>query len=92
MSQKKYKYTKVGAVLKGENGPYIVLGNDRSKSAKYNYSVEMIVRDSEGNVLTTLKNGILSTSDPRKRPNITEEEASKISSKLMAEVFIAEKN
>lgn len=92
MSQKKYKYTKVGAVLRGDNGPYIVLGNSKATNPKYNYTVELVVKDSEGNVVSSLKNGILSTLDPRKRPGITEAEAEKISSKLISEVFVAEKN
>lgn len=92
MADKPYKYTKIGAVLKGKSGPYIVLGNDKAKNTKYNYTVEMIVRDGEGNVVSSTKNALLSTLDPRKRPGIKEEEVARISSSLMAEVFVSEKN
>ena len=61
----KKKYTKIGAVLKGDNGPFIVMGNERAKDAKYNYDVQIMVKDSEGNKITLVKNPLISLRDPR---------------------------
>ena len=90
MSDKK-KYTKIGAVLKGQkDNTFIVLGNTKARSAKYNYDVEVLVTNGEGTVLTEKKNGIISVFDPRKRPGITSEEAEKIPDSVLFELFIIE--
>lgn len=91
MEGQKKKYTKVGAVLKGQKGnSFVVLGNTKSRNEKYNYNVEVRVTDSQGNAVTELRNGILSVFDPRKRPNITEEEAQRIPESVLFELFIVE--
>lgn len=65
-SNKKNKYTRLGQVLKGKDGgSYITLGNDRNKDPKYNYSVEVTVRNSSGEVVAKQTDGYLSVFDPR---------------------------
>lgn len=69
-SIKKNKYTRVGQVLKGKDGgSYITLGNDRNKDPKYNYSVELTVRNSAGEVVAKQTDGYLSVFDPRDGQN-----------------------
>lgn len=85
--KKKKKYTKVGSVMDGQYGKFISLGNDRSKDPKYNYTVQIRVTDGEGKIVQS-KNGRLSMMDPRKRPGITEDQASKIPESLVSELFI----
>lgn len=88
MSEKKSKYVKVGAVMKGASNNYIILGNTKSKTKKYQYNVEMIVTDADGNELARLKNGLLSTFNPRKKEGV--EDVSRIPENLLAEVFIVQ--
>lgn len=67
---KKNKYTRVGQVLKGKDGgSYITLGNDRNKDPQYNFSVEVTVRDSSGEVVAKQTDGYLNVFDPRSRDN-----------------------
>lgn len=44
---------------------YVSLGNSRATNDKYNYSVEIIVRDSSGKVVASQKDGFLTIKDPR---------------------------
>lgn len=90
MEQGKKKYTKVGAVLKGQKGSFVVLGNTKSRNEKYNYNVEIRVTDNSGNVITEQKNGILSVFDPRKRPGISEEDSARIPESVLYELFVIE--
>lgn len=86
------KFTKVGAVLKkqGKNGVFVVLGNANAKNEDYRTEVEVIVRDAKGKTIATTKNGFLTVLDPRKRKGITEEQAEKISDRLVSELFLVE--
>lgn len=65
MSKPKKKYTKIGAVLKGQYGPFVVLGNAKSKDAKFNYDVQIMVKNTSGDKLALVKNPILMLKDPR---------------------------
>lgn len=73
------KFHKVGNVQmkKDRSGTTIALGN-YNKNPAYQTTVEMIVRDAQGNVLAKQVGGFLQVSDPRKRPGITEEQVEKI--------------
>lgn len=64
-NKSKKKYTKIGAVLKGDYGPYVILGNTRAKDQKYNYDVQVMVKGADGNKLALVKNPILTLRDPR---------------------------
>jgi predicted MPP superfamily phosphohydrolase len=65
MSKPKKKYTKIGAVLKGQYGPFVVLGNDKAKDDKYNYDVQIMVKNAAGDKLALVKNPMLTLKDPR---------------------------
>lgn len=66
MSEKKQKkYTKIGAVLKGQYGPFIVMGNDRANKPEYKYEVQIMVRDAQGNQVVLVKNPMVKLQDPR---------------------------
>lgn len=86
----KKTYTKLGAILAGKKGPFLILGNSKASQAKYNYDVEVKVTNGEGKVLANFKNGLISCLDPRKRPNITEDEAKKIPDSVEFELFYIE--
>lgn len=82
------QYIKLGAVLEGDKGPFIVLGNSKATDPKYNSTVALTVTDGDGNVLVEGNNGLISLFDPRKRPGITEEQANKIPAKVLYELVI----
>jgi hypothetical protein len=68
MSDVKYKNTRVGTVLrskKNEGSSYIALGSKHNKDPKYDTTVEIIVRDSEGKVIAKQVDGFLNVADPR---------------------------
>ena len=89
---KKSTFTKVGAVLKkqGKPGVFVVLGNANAKKEEYRTEVEITVKDSKGKTIASSRNGFLTVLDPRKRKGITEEQAEKISDRLVSELFIVE--
>ena len=72
--KKKYKYTRVGTVLASKNeggGSYIALGDPKNENEKYQYSVEIIVRDAKGAIVKQQTNGFISCYDPRRnRDNV----------------------
>lgn len=86
----KKRYTKLGNIWKGEYGPYIRLGDDKSKNPKYNYTVQLRVLDSEGNVVTTVKNPLVSLYDPRKRKVEEGKEPRNVPEALMFEISLGE--
>jgi len=88
MEEKKSKFKKVGAVLKGNKGSFIVLGNSKAKNEKYNYNVTLTLTDSKGELLAEQTNGLLSVFDPRKRPGITDEERERIPESVLMELFV----
>lgn len=69
MEQTKKKWVKVGALLKGQYGDYIRLGQNNSKNPKYNYDVKIMVKNSEGTKVLDVLNGSVKLSDPRKFKN-----------------------
>lgn len=83
----KSKWTKVGAVMKGEKNNYVILGNTRAKKDEYNFNVTITVTDMEGNVKAEMKNGILNAFNPRNREGASERN---IPESLLAELFIIE--
>ena len=88
------KKIKLGSLIKerkkNKNGTeydaiYIGLGQKNPKSPQYNFSVELVVKDSKGNVVATQKDGFIELSDPRTKPDqlleigvISEEQAEKM--------------
>lgn len=83
------KKFKVGVVQtkKSGDGVTIKLGN-WSKNPKYATTTEIIVRDSEGNVLARTTEGYLQVVNPRQREGITEEQLSKIPEYIKSELFV----
>lgn len=59
------KSVRVGTIFKGKKGPFVVLGNERSKDPKYNYTVEFRVKDAEGNLVVQGKNPLISMFKPK---------------------------
>lgn len=55
VSEKK-KSVKLGQVLKGKHGEYIKLGNVKNKDPKYNYTVQVRVLDSDGQIVYKCEN------------------------------------
>lgn len=89
----KNRWIKVGAVLRkgeGKKGTFVVLGSQNNKNEDFRTSVEVTVKDNKGKVISTLKNGFLTVTDPRHRPGITEEQVSKIPDRLVSELYIVE--
>jgi len=82
------KWQKLGVVLRGDKGPFLILGDLKNKDSKYQYTVELIVKDSKGEVVHTVQNPLISLSDPRSRPGITEEQRARISDKLRYEAIV----
>lgn len=78
MENKKKKLTKIGSLWAGmrtftqddgsqisKNMVSIALGQSKNKDPKYNTTVEIIVRDSEGKVIHQQTDGFLNLLDPR---------------------------
>jgi hypothetical protein len=84
------RFIKVGNVMKKRDGSgvFITLGNSKAKNEKYRYSVELTVRDSTGKVVGTSRDCLLSISDPRSRPGITEEESARIPDSIKNELTL----
>jgi hypothetical protein len=84
------KKFKVGTVQskKDRSGVTIAVGNANAKNEKYRTSVEITVKDANGNVLAQVENGYLVVQDPRKRDGITEEQLAKIPDWIKSEVFV----
>lgn len=59
------KSVRVGTIFNGKKGPFLVLGNDRSKDPKYNYTVEFRVKDAQGNLVASGKNPLVSMFTPK---------------------------
>jgi uncharacterized protein YxjI len=92
MAEGKAKFHKIGSVFKKKDKPgsYVALGNPNSKNEKYKTTVEITLKDAKGEKVVQLSNGFLTVLDPRKRRDITEEQASKIPEHLISELFIVE--
>ena len=86
----KSKMKKLGVVLKGDKGPFVILGDSKNKNPQYNYTVELTVKNAEGETVTSLTNPLLTLWDPRKRPGITEEQLGKINDKVRYDVMVSE--
>lgn len=85
----KKKYTKIGAVLKGEYGPFIVLGDENNQNPKYQYDVQIMVKNGAGEKVSHVKNGTLSLKDPR---TFTDRDGNprKVNEKVLFEISIVE--
>lgn len=85
---------KVGAVIKKANGKgvCVITGNSKAKDPKYQFSVEVTIKDAEGKVVTKASNPLFTVSDPRKRPGIKDEDMAKIPASLVSELFFVENN
>ena len=94
--QKQIKRFKFGSVNKKKDGSgsTIRVGNF-SKNAKFATSVEIIIRDGNGNVVAEVNSAdtekyphglYLTVSDPRDRDGITAEQAEKIPDYLLKEI------
>lgn len=81
---------KVGTVQtkKDKSGVTVAVGNPQAKDKKYRTHVELTVRDDEGNLLATAKNGYLKVEDPRKREGATAEQLAKIPAFVKNELFL----
>lgn len=82
----KKKYTKLGVVWEGEYGPYVRLGESKSKNEQYNFEVQIMVKNSKGEKVALVKNPVLSLFDPRKN----EKRAGNVPEKLKYELMLAE--
>jgi hypothetical protein len=77
----KQKWIKVGSLIKTEkefevNGSKVKktflsigLGNKNTKKPEYDQTVEIVVRNSKGEIVSTQKDGFLDVVDPRKEPD-----------------------
>jgi|GEM_PF-4393848 hypothetical protein len=67
--QTKSKLNKIGAVWrkKDDSGFYIRLGNESKTKPEYNLSVEVIVRNAQGEVVAKQTDGFLTLLDPREQ-------------------------
>lgn len=90
MAKSKKKYTKIGAVIQGQYGEFVSLGNEKSTDLRYKTTVQIRVTDGEGKVVTQVKNGTLALIDPRTNPNLTDEQKAKIPASVLKELTIVE--
>lgn len=67
MSEKQSKYIKVGEVRRSKKGSnYISLGSENPKKPEYNFEVQVMVKDAQGNKVALVRNPALFFSDPRR--------------------------
>lgn len=73
------KYTRVGQVMlkKDKSGPTVKLGV-YSKNPQYAQTVDIRVKDAQGNVIAGGTDCFLMVQDPRNRKGITEEQVAQI--------------
>ena len=84
----KGKWFKFGAIKKGRTGSqYLQVGNPKDKYQPVN--VEITIKSLDGTVLSSAVNPNLVISNPRKRPNVTEEQLERIPEWLLADVSLA---
>jgi hypothetical protein len=77
----------IGLIKVGKSGNnYMALGTPKSKYKPVN--IELVVKDLEGKVLTTVTNPTLNVSDPRKRGGLTEEQLGNIPTWVKAEISL----
>ncbi len=81
------KYVDLGVVWDGQYGPYLSFGRSNAKDEKYNFEVQILVKDSKGNKITVVKNPRVSLRDPRRNEK---RDASKIPEKLLYEVTLVQ--
>lgn len=86
----KNKYTKVGAVLKGQYGPFLILGDTKGKE-EYQYDVKVQRKNKKGEAVM-VTNPLLSLFDPRDTPPKEGKTPRNVPENLLYEVFIVEKN
>lgn len=69
MSQPKRKFNKIGAIWekKDHSGLFIKLGTQNKNKPEYDISVEVVVRDANGEVIHKQTDGFLTVVDPRKQ-------------------------
>ena len=93
MEQKKRKFTKIGTVWNKKDDKdsfFVRLGNEGTKP-EYNYSVEITVKDGNGKIVASQKDGTLTLSDPRKSPFAKPEALAKVPN-LQFDVLVATEN
>ena len=86
--------TKIGNVWSSKKDPNkfsIKLGQE-SDNAKYNFSVEVIVKDGNGNVVAQQKDGFLTLKDPRQGDFLSEEKKAKVPATLQFDILIPNLN
>lgn len=87
MGTKNKDWLRIGSIKKSDKGhQYLTLGTEKAKFKPF--TVELIVKDATGKVLAHVTNPNLNVQNPRKRPGISEEDANKIPSFLMADVSL----
>lgn len=84
------KKFKIGTVQtkKDKSGVTVAVGNPTAKNEKFRTTVEITVKDANGNVLAKAENGFLQVVDPRKNPNATEEQLAKIPAWVKNELYL----
>lgn len=82
------KYTKLGVILEGQYGPFMVLGSTKGKE-EYQYEVQVMVKNSKGEKVALAKNPLISLYDPRKR-QVEEGKERKVPDNLLFEVTLVE--
>lgn len=73
---------------KDKTGKFVRLGDDRNKDPKYNFSVEVTIKDGNGEVVASQTDGFLTVLDPRKSPKANQDALAKVPD-LVAELFIS---
>lgn len=84
----KNKYTKIGAMLNGEYGPFLVMGDSKGKE-EFQYTVKIQRKNAKGEVVQ-VTNPMLSLFDPRKSPVKEGQKPRNVPDKLLYELFIKE--
>lgn len=66
MENKKGTFVNVGQIWKRKegDGSYIKLGNNKSNNPKYNYSVEIVVKDANGQEVLRIQDPYINVGSP----------------------------
>lgn len=74
MSEQKKKTVRVGTILNGKYGPFMVLGSGKNSKPQYTYTVEIRVKDSAGNVVYQGKNPLVKMFKPKSETKAVQHE------------------
>ena len=74
MSEVTRKTVRLGTILNGQYGPFMVLGSGKNSKPEYAFTVELRIKDKDGNVVYQGKNPLVNMYKPeRENPKVAHE-------------------